>query len=144
MKFRNYLSWTIFLVLLIWGPINHSWPAWFLIRACYLIFIPIAVWFILDRLWKYYEPNDNLETILARILSGIISILLITIAIFESKSKHHVVGEYLIRTRDGMEEVGENIILPGPDWTNVIISVGFALLFLWHCIFGIGTKKAEK
>jgi hypothetical protein len=54
------------------------------------------------------------------------------------------VGEHLIRTRDGMEEVGDNIILPGPDWTNVIILAGLALLFLWHCIFGISTKKPEK
>ena len=35
MTFRNYLAGTIFIVLLVWGPIDHSWPVWLAIRIGY-------------------------------------------------------------------------------------------------------------
>ncbi len=140
MAFKNYLTGTIFVILLIWGPINHSWPAWLAIRTSYLILIPFLVWLLLSWVWNYWQPSDIVEITLGRVLSGLICVALFTLAIFEAISKTHIGNTQTIRTRDGMEAVGDDIVLNGPDYGNVLIIAVIALLVLW---FGVLRKSAK-
>jgi hypothetical protein len=141
MNFKNYFATTILIVLLIWGPINHSWPAWIAIRIGYLLLIPFLIYKTIDWIWNYFDFSDKLDNILERILSVIISISLFTFAIIEATSKNHVGNTQSIQTRDGIEEVGEDIILQGPDWRNVLVLVIFAVIFF---ILGIKKDKIKK
>lgn len=134
MAFRNYLAVTIFFVLGIWGPIDDTWTAWLAIRIGYLILVPLIVWLLLGWIWKKWQPIDKTEISLIRILSGINSIVLFSIAILEATSKTHIGNTQYIQTRDGIEAVGDYILLPGPDWGGVLIALLFAVLFLW---FGV-------
>ena len=140
MRFRNYLTGTIFAILLLWGPIDHSWPAWLAVRTGYLILIPLLVWFLLGWTWNHLKPTNKFEIKLERILSGLICIALFTLAIIEATSKTHIGNTQTIRTRDGLEDVGDDIVLPGPDYRNVFVIVIIALLVLW---FGVLKKKAK-
>jgi hypothetical protein len=90
MTFRNYLAGTIFVILLIWGPIDHSWPVWLAIRIGYLILIPFLVWLLLGWVWNYWQPTAKIEITLERILSGLICIALFTLAILEATSKTQI------------------------------------------------------
>ncbi|MBK8585561.1 MAG: phage holin family protein [Bacteroidetes bacterium] len=103
MNFREYLFGIIFLILLIWGPIDHSWPAWLAVRIGYLIFIPLAIWLLLGWAWNYWQPSNKLETTLERILSGAICMALFTFAGIEATSKNHIGNTQWIQTRDGLE-----------------------------------------
>lgn len=134
MNFRRYLIIVIIISLLIWGPIDHAWPAWLAIRLGYLVLIPLTVWFLLRWLWNIWNPNPHVEEVLERILSGLIAFFLFLMAIFEAKSDSHIGNTAWMRTRDGMEAVGDDIILDGPDYGNVIVFVGIALFFVWYSV----------
>lgn len=138
MNFRNYLAGTILVVLLIWGPIDHSWPAWLAIRIGYLILIPLTVWFLLGLVWNHWQPNNKVEVTLERMLSGLICIFLFALAILEATSKTHIGNTQWIQTRDGMEAVGDDVVRQGPNWGNVFVIMVIAILFLW---FGVLKKK---
>lgn len=142
MTFRNYLAGTIFVILLILGPIDHSWPVWLAIRIGYLILIPLLVWLLLGWLWNFWQPSDKVEITLSRILSGLICIALFTLAILEATSKTHIGNTQWIRTRDGMEAVGEDIVLSGPDYGTVFIIIVIALLVLWFGVLKKGAKSS--
>ena len=141
--FINYLATTIFVALLIWGPIDHSRPAWFLIRIGYLIFIPLLVKAALNWVWKHWLPNKKAENALERVLSAIICLILFTIAIIMTTSKTHIGNTLWIRTREGMEAVGDDIILPGPDYGTIFFLILIALLFLWFGVFKKGSKSSD-
>jgi hypothetical protein len=143
MTFKNYLAGTIFVILLIWGPINHSWRFWLAVRTGYLILIPFLVWLLLGLVWNYWQPNDKVEISLKRILSGLICVVLFTLAIFEAISKTHVGNTQWIRTRDGMEAVGEDTVLRGPDYGSVFIITVIALLILWFGVLKKGAKTSD-
>ncbi|MBN1185573.1 MAG: hypothetical protein JXB49_25025 [Bacteroidales bacterium] len=143
MAFRKYLAGTVFVVLLIWGPINESWPVWLGIRIGYLILIPFLVWVLLGWIWNHWQLNEKTDNILERILSGIISLTLFVLAIFEAVSDTHIGNTQWIRTRDGMEAVGDDIILQGPDWGFVFILVFFAIIILWFLVLKKGSKTSD-
>lgn len=132
MTFKSYLSWTIFVILLIWGPIDHSWPSLLLIRTSYVVLIPIIVWIILSWFLNLLHITDKTDAILNRILSTIISVVLFILAILEATSKKHIGNTQTINTNVGNEDVGDYIELTGPDYGNVFVLVIFASLFLWH------------
>lgn len=137
MNFRNYLVATIFIILLICGPIDHSWPGWLAIRISYLILIPILFWLLLSWIWNSWQPSKKIETTLERILFGLICVALFTLAILEATSKTHIGNTLWVRTREGMELVGDEIVLEGPDYGTVIILITIALFVLW---FGVVKK----
>ena len=131
MTFRIYVTETIFGILLIWRSVDHSWPLFLLIRTSYLILIPFIVWLLLGWIWNRWQPTDKLEVTLNRILSGTISIGLFIFAIIEATSTTHIGNTQTIRTRDGYEDVGDYIELPGPDYGNVFVILIIAILVLW-------------
>lgn len=87
MFFRKYFVAIIFLTLLMWGPIDHAWPAWLVMRLGYLILIPLMFWFLLTWIWNKYEPGSRTEDILERTISSIICLFLIVLSIFEINAK---------------------------------------------------------
>jgi hypothetical protein len=143
MSFRNYLTGTIYIALLVWGPIDHSWPYWLAIRIGYLHLIPLLVWLLLGWIWNRWQPGDKTENTLQRILSGLICIILFTLAMLEATLKTHTGNTKTIRTRDGTEDVGDYIELPGPDYGQVLIIALIALLVLWFGILKRRTKASD-
>ncbi len=142
MNFKSYLAGTIFWILLIWGPIEHSKPFGLAIRTGYLILIPLIIWLLLNWIWNRWQPNIKSEIILERILSGIICIALFVFAYFEAILNTHIGNTQQIQTRDGMEDVGEYVKLQGADWGNVFLLIIVALLVFWYGVLKKGTKTS--
>jgi hypothetical protein len=113
---RKYLVGVLVVILLIWGPIDHSWPAWFAIRMCYLIVLPVVAWFLLKWIWGVWQPNPVFEERLERTLGGITAGVFLVLAVLEAVADTHIGNTMWVRTRDGMEAVGDDIVLTGPDW----------------------------
>jgi hypothetical protein len=134
MTSQKYLVGVVFIALLIWGPIDHSWPAWLVIRISYLILIPIIVWFILNLIWKVWRPNTEAEDRLIRALTSATSGVLFVLAILELISDTHIGSTIWIQTREGQEAVGDDIIVQGSDWGAGIILFGLCALSFWHSI----------
>jgi hypothetical protein len=138
MFFRKYFVIAIMVILLIWGPIDDKWTAWFAIRLGYLVLIPTIVWFLLNWIWDKWNPNTRTEDILERALSLVITIFLLVMAIFEIQAKTHLENDHWIRTREGMEAVGDDILVKGPDYGHIFILVVIAICVFW---FGVLKKK---
>jgi hypothetical protein len=132
MSIRNYLVGVLAFVLLIWGPIDHSWPVWFSIRALYLIAVPTAAWFILSWTWKVWHPGPLTENRLTRTLAGATAGALFVGAILAAQTNHHFECTHEVRTRDGYECAGDYVLVPGPDWGQALVltlAAGFAFWF---------------
>ena len=138
MFFRKYFVTVIFVTLLFWGPIDNTWPAWFAIRIGYLILIPLIIAFLLNWIWDKWKPNAPIEDILERTLSSIICGALIIMTIFEIQAKTHLENDHWIRTREGMEAVGDEILVKGPDYGQIFILLVIAICVFW---FGVLKKK---
>lgn len=138
MFFRQYLVTVIFIALLIWGPIDHSLKGWLIIRTAYLIIIPVLIYFLLAWIWNKWEPSEKVEDALERILSGLICAVLILMAIIEATSKEHIGNTKWIQTREGREAVGDDVVLSGPDWGNIIMLVIISIV-----VFVIGVMKVK-
>lgn len=140
MASQKYLVGVVFISLLVWGPIDHSWPAWLVIRISYLIVIPVIVWFLLKWIWRIWQPNPDLEERLIRALVSATSGALFVLAILELMSDTHIGNTLWIQTREGREAVGEDIILRGPDWAAVIILFVLCAISFWYSI----SRREEK
>lgn len=140
MTSQKYLIVIVFIALLIWGPIDHSWPSWLFIRISYLILAPIVVWFFLKWIWNMWQPNNETEDRFERALAGATSGVLFVLAILELISDTHLGNTVWAQTREGREAVGEDIILRGPSWGTVIILFILSALTFWYSI----SKREEK
>lgn len=125
---RMYLVGVLVVVLLIWGPLDNSRLAWVAIRIAYLILAPVAAWFVLKWIWKVWQPDAATETRFERALAGAIAGVLVVLAVLAATEKTHIGNTKWVRTRDGMEAVGEDIVLPGPDWQVVLALAAFAVV----------------
>ena len=134
MSSRQYLVGVLVVVLLIWGPIDHSWPAWLLIRTGYLIAIPLATWFLLGWIWRVWQPDAASENRLERALGGATGGVLVVMAILAAMADTHIGNTMWVRTRDGMEAVGDDIVLPGANLENVIMLIAAAGFAFWFSI----------
>ena len=141
--FRNSLTAAIVLLLGIYGPVDHSNSSYFLIRLGYLIFFPILIWFGIGWLWKRFNLTERLEQILSRILFFIFGSSMIFLAVLEFNAKTHVGNTQYVQTRDGVEDVGEDIVLNGPDYRLIILYLVVAIFFFWISISynNIGKKR---
>lgn len=140
MSSRKYLVGGLAVALLIWGPIDRSWPSWLLIRTGYLITIPLATWFLLGWIWKVWQPDAASENRLERALGGATGGVLVGMAILAAMAQTHIGNTMWVRTRDGMEAVGDDIVLPGPDWGNVLMLIAAAGFAFW---FSIAKREKE-
>lgn len=96
MTSRGYIVGVLVFVLLIWGPIDHSWPAWFLIRTGYLIAIPGAAWFLLGWIWKMWQPDAVTEDRLARALGAATAGVLLVGAMQAATSDSHTGNNWVL------------------------------------------------
>lgn len=131
MESRKYLVGMLFVALLIWGPFNHSWPFWFVIRIGYLIAIPVAAWFFLKWIWGILQPDKVLEEMVKRALGYITSGIFLILGILEAVADTHIGNTMYVRTHDGVEAVGDYIVMPGPDWGHVIMLIICAVFAFW-------------
>lgn len=117
---RKYLVGALAIALLIWGPIDRSWPGWLAIRAAYLLVIPAMAWGLLDWFWKRWQPDRAAEARLSRALAGTTGGVLLVLAVLVARDDSHVECTKWQQTRDGHECVGEDVRVPGPDWLLVL------------------------
>lgn len=134
MDSRKYLVGVVFISLLIWGPIEHSWPLWPVIRIGYLIIFPLITWYILGWIWRILSPKEETEDRLERALASATGGALLVFAILNALAKTHVDNTEWIQTRDGMEAIGDDIIVQGPNWGATTILVIIAVIAFWYSI----------
>jgi len=134
MNNRAYIVGALTVILLIWGPLDHSWPAWLLIRTGYLIILPVGTWWLLKWIWRMWMPDTNTEERLSRTLTGITSGALLILAVMAAMRDSHAEYTDVIRTRDGFEGVGDLVHVPGPDWGGAFVFVILSLLFFWASV----------
>jgi len=137
---QTHILTVVTIILLIWGPIDHSSPFGLVIRIGYLIIIPLVTWFLLGLIWRAWNPNGETEERLKRILNGITSGAFIVMAILSAYSDSHLGNTHVVRSLDGYEDVGDYILLPGPDWWMVIVYTVLAGIFFWSSIRGPKNK----
>ena len=140
---RKYIVGVIAVALLIWGPLDYSWPAWLAIRTAYLILVPLATWFVLGWIWKAWQPDPRTEKRLQRSLASATAGVLLVFAIIQATADTHMGNTQLIRTRDGIEAVGDYIVLPGPDWGNVIMLLIASGVAFWLSISNRESDQQE-
>lgn len=143
MAFREYLTGIIYLVLLIWGPIDHDIEYGIVIRICYLIIIPFLFWLIIRWIWNYFDLNRNVDIILNKILSVLIAFTLVVFAVLETFSNYHIENTQVIQTRFVKEDVGDFIKLPGTDWGNVLFLILGSAFFIWLA-FSKNVSKSQE
>lgn len=67
---RKYIVGVVAVALLLWGPLDHSWPAWWAIRTGYLILIPLATWHLLGWIFRTWQPDPQIEQKLKTFISA--------------------------------------------------------------------------
>jgi hypothetical protein len=130
MSSRKYIVGVVVVALLIWGPIDK----WLVIRTGYLVAIPLAAWFLLGWTWRVWQPDLAAEDRLERTLAGATGGVLVVLGIIQAMADTHIGNTMWVRTRDGMEAVGDDIVLPGPDWGTVIMLIAAAGFVFWFSI----------
>jgi len=132
---RKYIVGMVAVALLIWGPLDRSWPAWLAIRTAYLILVPLAIWFLLGWIWKRWQPDPATERRLQRSLAGATAGVLLVFAVMEAMSDTHLGNTMWVSDgHGGKEAVGDDVVLPGPDWGNVLMLLGGSGFAFWLSI----------
>jgi len=70
---HHYIVGAVAIALLIWGPLDHDDPWGMVVRAGYLILVPLVLWFVLKWVWKQWRPDEAAEDRLQRTLFGVTS-----------------------------------------------------------------------
>lgn len=117
---RIYIVGVIVVALLIWGPLDHSWPAWFAIRTGYLIAIPVAASFLLGWIWRMWQPDRATEDRFERALYAGTAGVFVYLAILDGKLTHGVI--------------------PHPGWQKVGGYLFFAGIAFW---FSVAKRESE-
>jgi hypothetical protein len=111
-----------------------------LIRIGYLIAVPVAAWFLLAWIWRVWEPDaaaeDRLERALGAATGGVLAIL----AILAVTADTHTENTMSVLTRDGWEDVGDDIVVPRPDLRAAFVWIVLSGGAFWFSI----TKKESK
>lgn len=129
MSSNYYFSILLFVFLLVWGPLFNSQPYSLIIRISYLILIPVSTNYLILWLWKRFDVSKDFDRFFKRILSIIIGSFLIICAIYYSTIKFHHGNTSVIMTREGLEEVGDDIVIPGVNYGAIFICIFFAYFF---------------
>lgn len=130
----GYLIIVLVVALLLWGPIDDSWPAWLAIRTGYLIAIPVAAWFLLKWIWRAWQPDAASEDKLKRVLAAATGVALVVMAINAAMAHTHIGNTMWVRSGNEWESVGDDIVLPGPDWFEVVMFMAAAGFAFWFSI----------
>jgi hypothetical protein len=141
MGIRKFSVGVVAFILLIWGPIDQSWPFWLAIRLLYLIAVPTTVWFVLSWIWRVWQPDGAAEDRLMRTVAGAVAGVLFFGAILAAQRKHHFECTQEVQNWDGRECVGAFQLVPGPDAGGAILLAGAGALALW---FGVNASEDRR
>lgn len=128
---RQFLVGLFAAVLLVFGPIDHSWPFWLGIRTGYLVALPVALWFLLRFVWVRWQPDSADEDRLKRTVAGALGGALLVGGVLVAQAAYHDVCTQTVNTRDGSECVGDYVRVKGPDVVQVVFMFGAASVALW-------------
>lgn len=144
MRARDVISVTFFIILLIYGPIYSDITGGLIIRLSYLIILPYGLWFLLGWLWNnVLFIDEEIDNIIERITYGLIGLFLIFQAVLTFTAKNHLDNTMWVRTRDGYDAVGDDIMVSGPDYRLSFILFGLGLAVVLAAAFA-GKKKKQK
>lgn len=120
------------IVLLIWGPIE---PYGLIVRTAYLLILPSALILILNYFGARWgggkEENDRLN----RAIIGIIAGAFFIGAYLSCTSAHHFKCTQEVRTKDGLECVGDYVPVKGPDISGAVILAALGSFAFWSAAF---------
>lgn len=143
MKFYNYLASTVCFCLLTWMPdFTGDYPVIKRLGLIGLIYLTIT--FTLKKIWILKNVAFETDLRLKRILSILIGIALFGLAYEETFAKYHVFNDQQILTRDGYEDVGNDVVAPGPDRGSILILIIFGVIFIWSGISKRDELSEEK
>jgi len=128
---RNFLVMLLFIILLIWGPIE---PYGMVVRIGYLIALPTLLWFILGYIGSKWDGDDQSNNRLARGIAGIIAGGLFVGAYLSFTAPYHAECTQSVQTWDGSECVGEYVSVKGRDLSGTFILVGLGAMATWYAI----------
>jgi hypothetical protein len=134
-EIRKFLVGVVAFVLLIWGPLGALW-----IRTVYLVAVPIATWFFLDRVWASWRPDAAAEDRLRRTIAGVVGGVMLVGAVLATQKADHFVCTQEVRGVDGTECVGDYIRVPGPDFGEAALLAAGAAFAIRFGIYKQTTK----
>src|SRR3989442_8007813 len=102
-EIREFLVGVVAFVLLIWGPLGALW-----IRIVYLVAIPIATWFFLDRVWASWRPDAAAEDRLRRTIAGVVGGVMLVGAVRAPQNWCHFACKQEGRGVDGTACAGDS------------------------------------
>lgn len=129
MRSNHYFSLVLFVVLLLWGPLFNNEKYGLIIRISYLVLIPFSSNYLLLWVWKRFSVSQNFDKMFKMGLSISIGLFLTIRAIYYSTRNYHQGNTLVKMTREGVEELGDNILLPGRDYGIIFICLLSAYFF---------------
>lgn len=133
----NILVGLIFLVLLLWGPIE---PFGIVIRIAYLIILPVLFWLALSYFGRRWDGDKTANERLSRGLAGVLAGVFLIGAILSFTTTRHTECNTTITTYDGYDCVGDYTNVSGPDIGQAALLLGASGLTLWYAV----AKRDEK
>jgi hypothetical protein len=107
-------------------------------------FVYLTITFTLKKIWTLTKVTFETDLKLKRILSILIGIALFGLAYEESFAKYHVYNDQQILTRDGYEDVGNDVVAPGPNRGSILIRIILGVFFIWSGISKRDEPSEEK
>lgn len=128
---RNLLVGLLFVVLLIWAPVE---PYGMVVRVAYLIALPALLWLGLRYFGSKWDGDEMANNRLARGIAGIIAGAFFVGAYLSFTAPYHTECTQSVRTNDGSECVGDYVTVKGRDLSGAFISLGLGALATWYAI----------
>jgi hypothetical protein len=130
-KFSSFFSTSFFIVVALWGPSFDDLPYGIVLRIVSVTLIPFLFSIGLNFVWEEYLPSQKINDFLNRLLSLIWGVVLIYIAYKDYNMPFHYFNDQQILTRDGYEDVGNDVLANGPDRGQVLFEGILAMVFIW-------------
>ena len=140
MRARDVISITLFIILVIYGPI-FAWPGALIFRIGNIIVLPYGLWILLGWLSRKFYISEAVDNVAKRTTYILIGIFLIYLGIHFFSAKTHYDNNRWVSTNDGAQAVGENIVVQGPDYPVAIILFGLGIIVVLFTTFSNWKKK---
>lgn len=140
MRARDVISITLFIILIIYGPI-FDWSGALIFRIAYIIVLPYGLWILLGWLSRKFYISEVVDNIAKRTTYILIGIFLIYLGIHFFNAKTHYDNTRWVSTDDGAQAVGEDIVVQGPDYTMAVILFGLGIIVVVFTTFSNWKKK---
>lgn len=129
MKFYNYFSLTIVVSVFFWLPdFSGDYDIFKRLGLIFLIYILINI--VFKKIWDFIGVTYETDLRLKKLLSIVIGLILLGLAYQESNSKFHFFNDQQISTRDGYEDVGNDLVASGPDNGVILMYVIIGICFI--------------